>query len=129
LRSYEDGRIRRSDQRSEVASCCYVDELLRALRKVAAGGSYIDPVVVNELVGARSRQQSSPLRFLTAREREVLIEVASGCSNTVVASRLTISDRAVEKHINSIFSKLGLTESPDLHRRVTAVLLLLQDTR
>jgi len=102
-----------------------VDQLVRAVREVADGGSVIDPKVVEALVEARSRRADSPLSFLTPRESEVLAEMAQGRNNAAVAATLGLSERAVEKHINSVFSKLGLSEEPDVHRRVKAVLLYL----
>ena len=102
-----------------------VDQLIRAVREVADGGSVIDPKVVEALVVARSRRADSPLSFLTPRESEVLAEMAQGRNNAAVAATLGLSERAVEKHINSVFSKLGLSEEPDVHRRVKAVLLYL----
>jgi DNA-binding NarL/FixJ family response regulator len=102
-----------------------VEQLLAAIREVARGGSVIDPVVVEALVSARSAHASSPLQELTPRERETLGEMAQGKSNAAIAATLFLSERAVEKHINSIFSKLGLTEEPDINRRVKAVLLFL----
>ena len=102
-----------------------VDQLARAVREVATGGSVIDPKVVEALVEARTRRADSPLQFLTPRELEVLGEMAQGRNNASVASALGLSERAVEKHINSVFSKLGLSEEPDVHRRVKAVLLYL----
>ncbi len=102
-----------------------LDELLAAIRTVAAGGSCVDPKVVDELVASRSRAAGSPLRFLTPREREVLGEIATGKNNAAVSRSLVLSERAVEKHINAIFSKLGLSEEPEVHRRVAAVLMLL----
>jgi len=104
-----------------------VEQLLRAIRDVAAGGSVIDPRVVDALVEARSRRAGSPLERLTPREREVLDAMAQGANNAGVASALGLSERAVEKHINSVFSKLGLSEEHDVHRRVKAVLLYLSD--
>jgi DNA-binding NarL/FixJ family response regulator len=101
-----------------------VDDLLHAIKTVAGGGSVIDPKVVEELVGAR-RPAKSPLDFLTPREKETLGEMATGKSNAAIAGALVLSERAVEKHINSIFSKLNLTEEPDVNRRVKAVLLYL----
>jgi DNA-binding NarL/FixJ family response regulator len=91
---------------------------------VSDGGSMIDPSVVDTLVSARSKK-SSGLDRLTPREHEVLGEMAQGKSNGAIASALVLSERAVEKHINSIFSKLGLTEEPQTNRRVKAVLMLL----
>jgi DNA-binding NarL/FixJ family response regulator len=107
-----------------------VDELARAIRAVAAGGSVIDPQVVDELVRARSAQRSSGLSLLTVRETEILAEMAQGKSNSAIAATLFVTDRAVEKHTNSIFAKLGLSEERDVNRRVKAVLVYLssQDT-
>jgi DNA-binding NarL/FixJ family response regulator len=102
-----------------------VEQLVAAIREVARGGSVIDPMVVEALVSARSAQPSSPLHELTPRERETLGEMAQGKSNAAIAASLFLSERAVEKHINAIFSKLGLTEEPDINRRVKAVLLFL----
>ncbi len=102
-----------------------IDELVAAVRAVAGGGSWIDPKVVEALVTVRSTPADSPLRHLTPRELEVLAEIASGKNNAAIAERLVLSGRAVEKHINSIFSKLGLSEEPAVHRRVAAVLLFL----
>jgi DNA-binding NarL/FixJ family response regulator len=104
-----------------------VDQLVRAIDDVTKGGSVIDPLVVEALVDTRSRSQHSPLEHLTPREMEVLSEIAQGKNNAAVASSLVLSERAVEKHINSLFSKLGLGEEPDVHRRVKAVLLYLAD--
>ena len=104
-----------------------LDQLLAAIREVARGGSVIDPKVVEALVAARSRNAQSPLARLTPREREVLALLAEGRSNAAVADGLVLSERAVEKHINSIFAKLGLPEARDAHRRVKAVLLFLAD--
>jgi DNA-binding NarL/FixJ family response regulator len=106
-----------------------LDQLLAAIREVAGGGSVIDPKVVEALVAARSRNAQSPLARLTPREREVLALLAEGRSNAAVADGLVLSERAVEKHINSIFAKLGLPETRDAHRRVKAVLLFLADQR
>jgi DNA-binding NarL/FixJ family response regulator len=104
-----------------------LDQLLAAIREVAGGGSVIDPKVVEALVTDRSRAAQSPLARLTPREREVLALLAEGRSNAAVAEGLVLSERAVEKHINSIFAKLGLPETRDAHRRVKAVLLFLAD--
>ena len=101
-----------------------VDDLLDAVRAVAAGGSVIDPKVVEELVAARSKGKS-PLDHLTPREGQIMAEMATGKSNAAIAAALVLSERAVEKHINSIFSKLHLAEEPDVNRRVKAVLLYL----
>ena len=101
-------------------------QLVAAIREVASGGSVVDPKVVESLLGSRTRKRSA-LDDLTQREREVLGEIAQGKSNAAVAKSLFLSVRAVEKHINSLFSKLGLTEEQDVHRRVKAVLLFLSD--
>lgn len=110
--------------KEQVAS---VDELARAIRTVAKGGSVIDPRVVDELVKARSQRHMSPLSSLTARESEILAEMAQGKSNAAIAATLSITERAVEKHTNSIFAKLGLSEEKDVNRRVKAVLLFLSE--
>jgi DNA-binding NarL/FixJ family response regulator len=102
-----------------------VDELARAIRTVAAGGSVIDPQVVEELVRARSTQRSSGLSTLTARETQILAEMAQGKSNSAIAAALFVTERAVEKHTNSIFAKLSLSEERDMNRRVKAVLVYL----
>lgn len=99
--------------------------LAQALRDVAGGGSVIDPKIVEGLVAARARAKESPIERLTPREREVLGEMAQGKNNAAIAGALYLTERAVEKHINSIFSKLELSEERDVHRRVKAVLLFL----
>lgn len=99
--------------------------LFAALRAVADGGSYIDPVVVDAMFAARAAAERSPLGRLTEREGEILAEIASGKSNAAIAAALHIGERAVEKHINSIFTKLDLSGDADAHRRVKAVLLFL----
>jgi DNA-binding NarL/FixJ family response regulator len=103
------------------------EQLLGAVRDVARGGSVVDPKVVEGLVASRARSRRSPLEHLTPREHEVLAEIAQGRNNASVAAALGLSDRAVEKHINSLFAKLGLSEEPDIHRRVKAVLLYLAE--
>jgi DNA-binding NarL/FixJ family response regulator len=103
------------------------DQLGRAVRAAAAGGSVIDPKVVDVLVAARTAVKASRLRGLTPREREVLAQIAQGKSNAAVAAALFLTERAVEKHINALFSKLGLTDEPDVNRRVRAVLLYLAE--
>lgn len=103
-----------------------VDELLRALREVRSGGSVIDPKVVEGLLARRARDSRSAPVHLTPRELDVLREMAQGRSNGGIASSLVLSQSAVEKHVNSIFSKLGLTEAQETHRRVAAVLAYLQ---
>jgi DNA-binding NarL/FixJ family response regulator len=104
-----------------------VGELVSAIREVAAGGSVTDPKVVEQLVGANRRPRRSELDLLTPRELEVLEHMAQGRSNASIASALFLSERAIEKHSNSIFSKLGLSEEKDVNRRVKAVLVFLQD--
>jgi DNA-binding NarL/FixJ family response regulator len=99
-------------------------QIFEAIRSVSQGGSVIDPKVVDALVRARSAK-SGPLDSLTPREREVLEKMAQGKSNAAISEDLVLTVRAVEKHINSIFGKLGLTQETDVHKRVTAVLLLL----
>jgi DNA-binding NarL/FixJ family response regulator len=101
-------------------------ELLYALREVAAGRSVVDSGVVERLIDYRSRQTESPLRMLTEREIEVLREMAEGKSNPAIASSLHLSESSVEKYVNSIFSKLGLSEERLLSRRVAAVLAYLR---
>jgi DNA-binding NarL/FixJ family response regulator len=102
-------------------------ELIRAIREVAGGGSVIDPEVVAALVAERDRAGRSPLAALSGREREVLAEIASGKSNAAIGESLVLTKRAVEKHINSIFSKLGLAHDAAVSRRVVATLMLLAD--
>jgi DNA-binding NarL/FixJ family response regulator len=104
-----------------------VGQLLAAIQEVARGGSVIDPKVIDALVAGRSRSRSSPLRQITPRELDILSEMAQGKNNLAIASSLVLSERAVEKHISSIFSKLGLSEEREIHRRVKAVLLFLAD--
>ena len=105
-----------------------LDEVVRALHEVSRGGSVLDPKVVESLVAAKDRLAHSPLAQLTDREREVLSLMAQGMNNASIAKALFLTDRAVEKHINSMFHKLGLTEEPDVHRRVMAVLAFLRET-
>ena len=101
-------------------------QLLAAVRAVAAGGSVIDDQVVQRLMQA-VRPAGSPLARLSPREMEVLAEMARGANNTIIAERLFLSVRGVERHINSLFSKLGLSEEPSYHHRVQAVLLYLAE--
>jgi DNA-binding NarL/FixJ family response regulator len=96
-------------------------QLVAAVRAVASGGSFIDPRVVEVMIG--STRKRGPLDDLTEREREVLALMATGANNQAIAERLFVTVRAVERHINSIFAKLGLTQENDYHRRVRAVLL------
>ena len=104
-----------------------LQELVRALNEVAKGGSVLDPKVVEALVSAKDRMAHSPLAQLTDREREVLEHMAQGQNNASIARSLFLTERAVEKHINSLFHKLGLSEEPDVHRRVKAVLAFLRE--
>jgi len=100
-----------------------VGQFVDAVRRVAAGGSAMDPEVVAELLTRRSRDE--PLRALTPREREVLGLMAEGRSNAAIAGRLFVTEKAVGKHTNNIFAKLGLPPSADDNRRVLAVLAYL----
>jgi DNA-binding NarL/FixJ family response regulator len=105
-----------------------VDELVRALHEVARGGSALDPKVVEGLLARKNQDSSSALRGLTDREREVLRELAAGRSNASTAKVLYMSERAVEKHVGSVFQKLGLSNEADVNRRVMAVLAYLEAT-
>jgi DNA-binding NarL/FixJ family response regulator len=96
-----------------------------AVRRVGEGGSALDPAIVSQLVGRR--RKDDPIDSLTPREREVLELMAEGRSNRAIAERLFVTERAVEKHVTSIFSTLHLPASTDDHRRVLAVLELLRD--
>jgi DNA-binding NarL/FixJ family response regulator len=100
-----------------------VREFLDTVRRIAAGGTVIDPEVIGQLLGRR--RGGDRLESLTPREREVLGLMAAGLSNTAVARKLTVTDGAVEKHISNIFSKLGLQLAEENHRRVMAVLVYL----
>jgi DNA-binding NarL/FixJ family response regulator len=100
-------------------------QLVDAIRAVAAGGSVIDPAVVDALVTDSIHTKSSPLAALTPREREVLAQIAQGKSNAAVGTALFLTERAVEKHINTLFAKLQLGAERDVNRRVRAVLLYL----
>jgi DNA-binding NarL/FixJ family response regulator len=102
------------------------EQLARAIREVANGGSVIDPRVVEILLEARSAARS-PIAELTPRERQTLAEMAQGKNNGAIAEALGLGERAVEKHISAVFTKLGLTEEQAVHRRVKAVLLYLAD--
>jgi DNA-binding NarL/FixJ family response regulator len=103
-------------------------ELTAAIHAVAEGGSMIDPKIVEQLVRTRTQADNSPQNELTAREREVLGEIAQGKSNTAIAESLVLTKRAVEKHINAIFLKLGLSDAEDASKRVKAALMLLSET-
>jgi DNA-binding NarL/FixJ family response regulator len=101
-----------------------VDRFVDSVRRVADGGSALDPEVVSQLVGRARRDD--PLGELTPREREVLELMAEGRSNNAIAEHLVVTERAVEKHVTSIFVKLGLAPAPEDHRRVLAVLAFLR---
>jgi DNA-binding NarL/FixJ family response regulator len=101
-----------------------VERFVDAIRRVAEGGSVLDPEVVAEMLGRR--RQKTPLDDLTAREREVLSAMAEGYTNAEIAGRLFVTERAVERHVTSIFTKLGLTAEEGGHRRVLAVLAYLR---
>ena len=103
-------------------------QLVVAVRDVAAGGSAVDPKVVEALV-ARGNGALSPLRDLTARELEVLAELARGASNAAIAESLFLTKSAIEKHINAIFSKLGIAGAHDVSQRVKATLMFLDGAR
>ncbi|BAX91565.1 DNA-binding response regulator [Mycobacterium shigaense] len=103
----------------------HFDQLSDAVREVASGGTVLDPLVVEALLARPA--SSSAVNTLTSREREVLAEIAAGASNRAIAERLVLSQRAVEKHINSIFAKLALTGDETVDRRVKAVLMFLSN--
>lgn len=104
-----------------------IDELVAAIRTVAAGGSVIDQIVVDGLVATGARHTDSLLDRLTPRELEVLAMVARGLTNAAIAAELVVTDRAVEKHINSILTKLDLPADAPVHRRVAATLVFLSE--
>jgi DNA-binding NarL/FixJ family response regulator len=97
-----------------------VERFIDAVRRVAAGGSALDPEVVSTMLGRRRR--NDPLEDLTPREREVLALMAEGLSNSAIAAQLVVTERAVEKHVTNIFGKLHFGSEPEHHRRVLAVL-------
>jgi DNA-binding NarL/FixJ family response regulator len=101
-----------------------LDEVVRALHEVARGGSVLDPKVVEALLARKAGD--GPLLGLTDRERDVLQEMATGRNNATIAKALFMSHRAVEKHIGSVFQKLGLVDEQDVNRRVMAVLAYLE---
>ena len=103
------------------------NRLSLAIREVGSGGSFLEPDVLDVLLQARQTSGVALSRGLTPRERDVLALMASGLSNAAVARHLMLTERAVQKHINSIFRKLDMRQSPDLDHRVAAVLLFLQD--
>jgi len=102
-------------------------QLVGAIRAVAAGGSVIDPKVVEGLVAERARVEASPVHGLTARERDVLREMAEGKNNAAIAGSLFLSERSVENVIHSIFLKLGIAWEASVHKRVKAVILYLAE--
>jgi DNA-binding NarL/FixJ family response regulator len=105
-----------------------VEQLASAIRAVAEGGSVIDPKVVEALVGENTRAEESPLSQLTPRERDVLREMAIGKSNAAIGEALFLTESSVEKVINSLFQKLGLSLEPSIHKRVKAVILYLSES-
>jgi DNA-binding NarL/FixJ family response regulator len=104
------------------------EQLVTAIRAVAAGGSVIDPKVVEALVAENARGEQSPIHQLTARERDVLREMAAGKSNAAIGESLFLAERSVEKVIHSIFFKLGLSWEPSVNKRVKAVILYLAES-
>lgn len=120
---FEDG----SDRRAYLLKESVKDqgELSRALHTVAGGGSVVDPLVVEQLVDARRRLEDSRLEQLTPRELQILEMIAEGRSNAAIADELVVTKRAIERHINGIFLKLGLRDAEDVSRRVKAALMYL----
>jgi DNA-binding NarL/FixJ family response regulator len=104
-----------------------IEDFTSTLRRVAAGGSALDPKVIDQLLA--SRREEGPLSALSAREREVLSLIAEGLSNRAVADRLVITEGAVQKHVRAVFAKLGLAPGDEAHRRVLAVLTYLSPDR
>ena len=125
LKLFAQGAARRAYLLKERVSD--LDQLVSAIREVAKGGSVVDPKIVEALIAARARRAQSPIESLTPRERAVLGQVAQGKNNAAIAAGLFLTERAVEKHINAIFSKLGLSEERDIHRRVKATLIFLSE--
>jgi DNA-binding NarL/FixJ family response regulator len=105
-----------------------VEQLAEAIRAVAAGGSVIDPKVVETLVAEKARDEASPLSELTPRERDVLREMAEGKNNAAIAEALVLTERSVEKVIHAIFLKLGLVWETAVHKRVKAVIFYLSES-
>ncbi len=105
-----------------------LDQLARALREVAAGGSVLDPRILETLLDRRSKKPGSPLSRLTAREVDVLALMAESRSNSAIASQLSIAVGTVEKRIAAVFAKLGVHEESDVNRRVAAVLIYLRES-
>ena len=124
VKLFENGSARRAYLLKERVED--LGQLMAAIREVAAGGSVMDPQVVDALVAARARGERSSLSELTPRETEVLGEMAQGKNNAAIAESFVLTERAVEKHIHSIFSKLNLSYEQDVHKRVKAVLLYLR---
>jgi DNA-binding NarL/FixJ family response regulator len=123
----EDGSDRRAYLLKErIASR---EEIVAAIEAVAAGGSVVDAKIVDGLIAERRRSERSPMSDLTPREVEVLAYVARGHSNQAIADELVLTKRAVEKHINAIFLKLGLSYATDVSRRVMAALIYLAEQR
>ena len=122
---FESGTERRAYLLKERVSD--LEQLVGAIRAVVAGGSAVDPKVVEALVGAKARPEDSPLHELTPRERDVLREMAEGKNNASIAASLFLTERSVEKVIHSIFRKLGLGWEASVHKRVKAVILYLAD--
>ena len=104
------------------------DELIRALQEVARGGSALDPKVIEVLLARKAHEEPSALLGLSDREAEVLQQMATGRNNHTIAKTLYMSDRAVEKHIGSIFQKQGLVDEQEMNRRIMAVLAFLEAT-
>lgn len=102
-------------------------QLLHAVHEVARGGSVVDPDVVGALVASNAQQRRSPLAALTDRERDVLERMAQGRTNAAIADQLSLSESSIEKYATSIFAKLGLSDEPQTHRRVAAVITFLRD--
>jgi DNA-binding NarL/FixJ family response regulator len=125
IKLFEQGAARRAYLLKEHVG--HRNHLMGAIREVGSGGSVVDAKVVEVLVEARTRARNSPLAHLTPREREVLAGVAEGKSNAAIASTLFLTKRAVEKNINSIFSKLDLPDDTEVSRRVVASLLFLAE--
>ncbi len=125
LKLFEQGAAGRAYLLKERVSD--LEQLVGAIREVARGGSVVDPKIVEVLITARERRVESPLRSLTPREREVLGEIAQGRNNSAIAADLFLTERAVEKHINAIFSKLALSEEHDVHKRVKATVIYLAE--
>jgi len=105
-----------------------VDQLVRAIREVAAGGSVLDPRILHDILAHRAGKRGSPLAELTPGERDVLRLMAEGRSNSAIADRISVSLGTVEKRIAGVFSKLDLPDEADVNRRVAAVLVYLRET-